>query len=104
MGKVIAAFIGALVVGLLFITFVIGWGVLIGREAGIYNEESRRIIQNESRAFQEGMAQNLDKLCLEYDMSGNVAIAAAIRHRVAGYNGTLPEHVQDCVDNVRNVK
>lgn len=93
----IVAFAMAIVV----ISLTIGWGAIFGREVGKFREESRRQIQEESRAYQEGMAQNLDKLCLEWERTGNPAVAQSIRHRVAGYNGQLPDYIQKCVDLAR---
>lgn len=94
----------ALVLILTVFTLLGGWGAVMGRVFGEYNEETRRIVQEESRAYQEGMAQNLDKLCLEWDRTGNPAIAQSIRHRSSGYKGELPQYVQECVDLARKVK
>lgn len=81
-----------------------GGNAIWNRTLGKFNEESRRQIQEESRAYQEGMAQNLDRLCLEWERTGNVAIARSIRHRAAGYSGDLPDHVRACLTLARNVK
>ena len=91
----------ALIAIVALITFT-GWLVaIVGREFAQFDEETRRLTQEESRAYQEGMAQNLDKLCLEWETTGNDAIARAIRHRVSAYKGELPAHVQQCVDRAR---
>lgn len=95
----LAAFIAFVVITTLFG----GWSMIFGREAGKYKEETRRQIVEESRAYQEGMAQNLDRLCLEWDATGSAAIAQSIRHRSAGFKGELPEHIQQCVDAARKV-
>lgn len=94
--------IGGLVVFLALVTLLGGYGAFMNRTFGVYGEETRRIIQEESRAYNEGMANNLDDLCREWQVSGNDAIAASIRQRSAGYKGELPEHVQECVDSARN--
>lgn len=96
--------IAALVAVLVVVTLFVGWGAIFGREVGKFNEESRRQIQEESRAYQGGMAQNLDKLCLEWERTGNTAVARSIRHRSADFKGELPQHVQECVDLARKVK
>lgn len=93
----------ALILAVAVITLLSGWGAIWGRTLGKFNEESRRQIQEESRAYQEGMAQNIDKLCLEWERTGNSAVAQSIRHRTAGYNGKLPEHLQQCVNLARKV-
>ena len=94
--------------GLMLLVTVIyllnGLDRIVGREFAKFDEETRRQVQEESRAYQEGMAQNLNKLCLEWERSGNTAIARAIRHRSAGYSGELPDHVQQCVNQARNQK
>ena len=102
---------GAIAIGLVGLIFLLsllyftgGLNRIVGREFSKFDEETRRQVQEESRAYQEGMAQNLDRLCLEWDRTGNAAIAQSIRHRTASYNGELPQHVQACVDLARNVK
>jgi hypothetical protein len=94
----------ALMVAVIAFTFFGGWSLIVGREFGKFAEESRRQIQEESRAYNEGMAQNIDRLCLEWERTSNPAIAQAIRHRTAGYKGEFPQHVQQCVDLARKVK
>lgn len=94
-----------LVVGGLVTAVVIFVGLLyLGRALGIFGEETRRIVQEESRAYQEGMARNIDELCLEWDESGRAPddpVRYTIRHRVSGYKGELPSHVQSCVNEAR---
>lgn len=86
------------------VSLTVGWGAIFGRELGKFNEESRRQIQEESRAYQSGMAQNLDRLCLEWERTSNPAIAQSIRHRSADFKGDLPQHVQECVNLARKAK
>lgn len=101
-GWIIAGF--ALV--LTFVTFTLlgGFSRIVGREFQKFDEETRAQVMEQSRSYNEGMAQNIDALCLEWDTSGNTAIAQSIRHRSSGYKGVLPPHVQQCVDAARKVK
>lgn len=95
------------ILGIIFLVgsvLVGGFYMVVGREFGKYAEETRTQIMEESRTYNEGMAQNLDKLCLEWDREGSKAIAQSIRHRSSGYKGELPPHVQQCVDAARKVK
>lgn len=85
-------------------TLLAAYGSFTGRIFGKYREETRTQIVEQSRAYQEGMAQNLDKLCLEWERDGHKAIAQSIRHRSSGYKGELPPHVQQCVNAARKVK
>lgn len=78
-----------------------GLNMVVGREFAKYGEETRRQVFETSRTYQEGMAQNIDNLCLEYDRTGNVAILSSIRQRTAGYNGEFPDHLKDCVAKAR---
>lgn len=103
-GWIVGGAFAALALLLALIGLLGGYGAVMGRVFGQYNEETRRLVQEESRAYQEGAAQNLDKLCLEWERTGNSAVAQSIRHRAAGYNGELPDHVQQCVNLARNVK
>jgi len=93
-----------LILFIAIISLTVGWSAIFGRELGKFNEETRRQIQEESRAYQTGTAQNLDKLCLEWDRTGNPAIAQSIRHRSADFKSELPQHIQECVDLARKVK
>lgn len=100
-GLIVWGGIAALLVGLAVFTLIGGWSMIVGREFSKYGEETRRQVQEGSRAYQEGMAQNLDKLCLEWERTGNSAVAQSIRHRAAGYNGELPDYIQQCVNLAR---
>lgn len=93
----------AFIIFLVLASAAIMYFAVFGRQVGKYNEETRRQIYEESRAYNEGMAQNLDKLCLEWETSGNAAVAQSIRHRVSGFNGELPDHIQQCVNLARKV-
>lgn len=93
--------IGAVLLAFTAFVALGGLSRIVGREFSKYDEETRRQVQEESRAYQEGMAQNLDKLCLEWERTSNPAVAQSIRHRVAGYNGELPDYIQKCVDLAR---
>lgn len=96
----------AIIAVLALITFTLlgGFGRIIGREFQKFDEETRTQVMEESRTYNEGMAQNLDKLCLEWGRGGNVAVARSIRHRSSGYKGVLPPHVQQCVDAARKAQ
>lgn len=89
------------IIGILLLT---GVGAVFGRYLGIYNEESRRQIHQESQAHQDGMAQNLDNLCREWrsetDGTAKAGIASSIRHRHAAYRGELPDHIQSCIEEI----
>lgn len=91
----------AVILGIAIFVALGGLNLIIGREFAKFGEETRRQVQEESRSYQEGMAQNLDKLCLEWERTGNDAIAQSIRHRVAGYKGELPDHLETCVAKAR---
>lgn len=98
-------------VGFLTIAGVLGTllllGILfrtVGREFQKYDEETRAQVVEQSRAYNEGMAKNLDKLCVEWELTNNAAVAQSIRHRASGYKGELPPHIQNCLDAARKVK
>lgn len=93
--------IAALLIALTVFTLIGGWSLIVGREFSKFGEETRRQVQEESRAYQEGTAQNLDKLCLEWERTGNAAVAQSIRHRSAGFKGELPDYIQQCVNLAR---
>lgn len=103
-GKVITAFVTALISILVIVTLLGGFGRILGREFSKYDEETRRQVVNESKTFQDGTAQNIDRLCLEWERTGNDSVARSIRHRTSGYTGELPDYVQDCVNKARNLK
>lgn len=68
-------------------------------------EAVRRETFEQSKAYQEGVAQDLEQLRIEYARARSAderqAIAAAARHKASGYTGSLPADVQAFVDQVR---
>lgn len=90
------------VIGVLALIYlIVGTNLIVGREFSKFAEETRRQVFEESRSYQEGMAQDLDRLCLEWQTTDNAAIATSIRHRSSGFKGELPTHIQECVDKAR---
>lgn len=93
-----------MVVAFLALVLGIGWfGLVTNRPMAKYAEETRRQVFTESQTYQEGMAQNLDTLCREWDKTKSPGVADSIRQRSSGYSGPLPSHIQFCIDNVRGL-
>lgn len=80
-------------------------GLIFSRHAAPYAEETRRRTYDQSRAYQQGMAIDLDELCrqrkLSTDEGVKAALADTIRLRSARFQGDLPYHVQECLNEVR---
>ncbi len=85
--------------GLLTLTWIIqGNNFFMYRVFGIQYENTRREIFEQSRAFNEGMAQELQRMWIDYQHTTNPDEKAAIRslvtHRVAGYDINRIENPQ----------
>lgn len=95
----------ALILGLLGLTAAILWFMFLGRPVAKYTEETRRQVYEESRAYQQGMAVDLDELCrqrkLTQDEGEKAILAETIRLRAARFTGELPAHVEECIHEVR---
>lgn len=89
----------AVVAGLLSLTWVIqGNDFFMYRVFGIQYENTRREIFEQSRAFNEGMAQELGRMWLDYqratDPGEKAAIRSLVQHRAAGYDTERIENPQ----------
>lgn len=101
---ILTGFVGlVLIVALLFL--LNGLGLLWGRQAAPYAEETRRQTFEQSATYQQGMALDLDALCRERkttaDAGGKAVLAETIRLRSARFKGELPSHIKECVNEVR---
>ena len=82
-------------VGVLVAILALSW-VLMGNEFFLYKyfapkqEAVRRQVFEQSRAFNQGMVQELQNMQFEYvkqvDPAAKVALASVILHRASGYN------------------
>lgn len=96
--KITGATLGC-VVGILALTWAFqGNHFFIYKVFGIQYENTRREIFEQSRSFNEGMAQELQRMWLDYQHTTNPDEKAAIRslvvHRVAGYDIDRIENTQ----------
>ncbi len=68
-------------------------------------EQVRRETFEQSKAYNQGMIQELENLCLEYgkaDPEHKAAIASVVRHRYADFDDArVPSHLQSCLANMR---
>ncbi len=92
--------------GLLLLGAATNWfGLVAGRPMAKYAEETRRQVYEESRAYQQGMAVDLDELCrqrkLTDDEGEKAVLAETIRLRSARFTGELPQHIEECLHDVR---
>lgn len=103
--KHVLAGIGLFALTLVGLTVFIGWGALIGRPVATYTEETRRQVYDQSRAYRDGMAVDLDGFCREYrfasDPGEKAVLAETIRLRTARFDGPLPSHIEECINEVR---
>ena len=85
-----AAVILCFVVGILALTWIIqGNDFFMYKYFGLKYENTRRQIFEQSRAFNQGMVQELDNMRFEYlkaDPAHKKALASIIIHRASGYN------------------
>lgn len=96
--RIIGAILGGLL-GILALTWVLqGNHFFMYRVFGIQYENTRREIFEQSRAFNEGMAQELQRMWLDYQHATNpdekAAIRSLVQHRVAGYDVSRIENPQ----------
>ena len=89
----------SILLGLLALTWVVqGNHFFMYRVFGIQYENTRREIFEQSRAFNEGMAQELQRMWLDYQHATNpdekAAIRALVSHRTADYDLNRIENPQ----------
>ena len=90
MTKIVGIGLAALVTLLAVIWIGQGNDFFMYRVFGLRYEDTRRDIFERSRAFNEGMAQELQRMWLDYERATDPGERSAIRslvvHRVAGYD------------------
>ena len=98
-------FLGAVIVLMGSMWIVYGNEFFLAKFFGPKNEQTRRETFEESKAYNEGMAQELRRMQLEYVKASpdqKQAIASIILHQTAGYDTTkLPPDLQRFVDDVK---
>lgn len=97
-GIIVVAVLGALGLNMI--------GLGFNRVAAPYAEETRARTYESSRAYNQGMAIDLDDLCRQWrtstDPNQRAALADTIRLRAARYDITkLPPQVRGCVEEIR---
>ena len=109
--KTIAAVFGALV-GILALTWIFqGNDFFIYKVFAPRQESVRRQVFEQSRAFNQGMVQELQNMQFEYikqkDSSVRESLADVILHRAAGYNmddPVVPSDLRSFVDGLKRGK
>jgi hypothetical protein len=91
--------------------FLLGWVIRLQSLAqdSVFaprEEALRRRVFEESAAYRQGMAQELQAMQLQYigtsDPEAKAALAAVVRHRTAGYDiQNLPQNLQAFVMSLR---
>lgn len=94
--------IGVVAAFLLVNTVLVSYGLGIQRLAMPFQEETRRLTFEQSQSYQHGTARELDRLCREWsneeDATAKAAIANSISHRMAAYNGDVPDYLSECLE------
>ena len=92
--KIAGAVIGGLIC-LLALTWIIqGNDFFMYRVFGIKYEQTRRQIFEQSRAFNQGMIQELENMQFQYEQASpehKAALRSIILHRASGYNMNDPD-------------
>lgn len=105
---------GILVVGLaIVVILLLSWAV-VGNDFFLYKyfaprqEQVRREVFEQSRAFNQGMVQELQNMQFEYakqkDPKAKDAMASIILHRASGYNlndPIVPAHLRSFVEQLQ---
>lgn len=93
---------------LLIVIFLIVLGVVgLGLRSFLApaHEAIDREVYDQSRAYQQGMAVELDDLCRQRKLSSDemvrATLADTIRLRSARFKGELPTHIEACLNEVR---
>ena len=94
------------IIGAIFLLLLIGFlGWAMRALFAPAHEEIDRKVYDQSRAYQQGMAVDLDDLCRQRKLSNDdgvrAVLADTIRLRSARFNGELPSHIQECLNEVR---
>ncbi len=94
----------------LFFLFGLGW-IIQGNDFFMFNffapkyEQARRETFEQSKAYNEGMAQELRRMQLEFVRANpeqKQAIASLILHQFAGYeDGNLPSDLKSFMDQIK---
>lgn len=100
MKTVLAWILGAI------ITIAVVWllafnGLLMGAYFGPKQEQVRRNTFERSKAYNDGMVQEIQAMQFQYEQADDkhkAALASIIRHRLAGYqNHQLPSEIEEFV-------
>jgi len=108
LGIGIGAFFAAIGGIILLVVMFTHTDVALSRKYDPQREEIRRQTFEESRAFREGLAQELQAMQLDY-LKGNedqkAAIASMVLHRVAGVDPSVfPPSLQRFIDQLKTQK
>lgn len=82
----------------------------VGKAAGLFNikfwgvkyENAHREVFEQTKSYNHGMIRDIENLCLEMKRvesdAHRSAIKSTIQHRMAAFNGELPLHVRQCLN------
>ena len=97
--------------GFILLTLIVAVAVLSVVVLGLRSflapahEAIDREVYDQSRAYQQGMAVELDDLCRQRKLSSDemvrATLADTIRLRSARFKGELPSHIEACLNEVR---
>ncbi len=81
-------------------------GFVVYKTLAPATEQVRREVFEQSMAYNDGMAKELDAMHFEYvqaDDEHKAALASVILHRVSGYDfELLPSHIKSFITELRN--
>ncbi len=104
--------IGVIVVFVVIVTAIgfmtRGFGLISEKVFAPAQEQVRHDVFKESQSYRDGMANELDKMYLEYqkaDEAGKAALRSVALHKVASFDvGKLPAHLQAFVNDLRQAR
>ena len=106
--KLAGAFLGSAVVVLIFVWMMQGNDFFLYRVFAPKYEQTRREVFEQSKAFNQGMAQEIDAMYLEYQKAPpehKAALRSVILHRAADYDvERLPPHLRQFINDLRSHK
>lgn len=70
---------------------------------GVKFQNAEQNVFEQTKSYNHGMIRDLQNMCLALEEAETdthkSAIRTTMRHRMAAFNGQLPSHVQNCINN-----